>query len=105
MPVPTETLLRAHDLPVPTQTVLGWFGSIVTAPIDCVYLSKIGLNVVPPFSDFQTPPEALPTYKVRRLFSMTASMAATRPLITPGPIFRACRFEKRLESTLTESFC
>src|SRR3954464_6503594 len=100
MPVPTETLLRVHASPVPTQTVFGLLGSMVTAPMDCVYLSKTGLNVVPPFSDFQTPPEALPTYKVSRLFSITASMAETRPLMTPGPMLRATRLEKRLESAL-----
>ena len=48
--------------PVPTQTFFGFFGSIVTAPIDCTgCLSKTGLKVVPPSSDFQTPPLAAPT--------------------------------------------
>ena len=60
----------------PTQTVFGLLGSMVTAPIDCVYLSKTGLRVVPPFSDFQTPPEAVPTYNVSLPFSTTASIAA-----------------------------
>ena len=48
--------------PVPTQTVFGFFGSMAIAPIDCTgCLSKTGLNVVPPFIDFQTPPLAAPT--------------------------------------------
>ena len=52
---------------MPTQTVFGFFGSIVTAPIDCTgCLSKTGLNVVPPLTDFQTPPEAAPMKTVRR---------------------------------------
>src|ERR1700739_3635073 len=33
-PSPTETLLRVQASPVPTQTVFGFDGSIVTAPID-----------------------------------------------------------------------
>src|SRR5574341_561003 len=61
MPSPTDTLLRIHDSPVPTQTTLGFLGSIVTAPIDCTgWRSKTGLNVVPPFTDFHTPPLAAP---------------------------------------------
>ncbi len=62
MPLPTETELRVHDSPVPTQTVFGSFGSRDIAPIDCTgCLSNTGLNVVPPSSDFQMPPEAAPT--------------------------------------------
>ena len=62
MPSPTDTLLRIHDSPVPTQITLGFLGSIVTAPIDCTgCLSNTGLNVVPPFVDFHTPPLAAPT--------------------------------------------
>ena len=42
--------------------VFGFFGSMATAPIDCTgCLSKTGLKVVPPFTDFQTPPLAAPT--------------------------------------------
>src|SRR3989442_557524 len=45
-PSPIDTLLRIHDSPVPTQMTLGFFGSIVTAPIDWTgCLSKTGLNV------------------------------------------------------------
>src|SRR5579862_7223151 len=90
MPSPIETLLRVHDSPVPTQIVLGACGSIAIAPIDCaVCLSNTGLNVVPPFTDFQTPPLAAPMYTVRRSSSFTAVSAETRPLIAAEPIFRA----------------
>src|SRR6266446_4899408 len=79
-PSPTETLFRTHDSPVPTQTILEFVGSMATAPIDCTdSRSKTGLNVVPPFTDFQTPPLAEPTNTVSRPFSFTASTAATRP--------------------------
>jgi len=62
MPSPIDTLLRIHASPVPTHTTLGFFGSMVTAPIDCIGCrSKTGLNVVPPFTDFHTPPLAEPT--------------------------------------------
>jgi hypothetical protein len=61
MPSPTDTLLRTHDSPVPTQTVFGFFGSIRMSPIDGLYLSNTGLNLTPPSSDFHTPPAAAPT--------------------------------------------
>ena len=65
MPSPIETELRVHASPVPTQTFFGFFGSIAMAPIDCTgCLSKTGLNVVPPSTDFQTPPLAAPTKSV-----------------------------------------
>src|SRR5256885_4464768 len=90
MPSPTETLLRSQDSPVPTQTISGFEGSIATAPIDCTsWRSKTGLKVVPPFTDFQTPPLAEPTNIVSRPFRTTASRAAMRPLIVAEPMLRA----------------
>src|SRR3954465_4352325 len=72
------------------------------APIDCTgCLSKTGLKVVPPLTDFQTPPLAAPTYKVMRLPSCTASTAEMRPLIAAEPMLRAPRPEMVSESTLT----
>src|SRR5262245_58208652 len=88
MPSPTETLLRVHDSPVPTHTVFGRAWSIATAPIDWQYLSKTGLNVVPPSTDFHTPPPAEPTYSVRRSPSRP-SIAAMRPDMVAGPIARS----------------
>src|SRR6266851_9583562 len=105
MPSPIETLLRVHDSPVPAQIVFGFFGSIATAPIDCApALSNTGLNVVPPFVDFQTPPLAAPTYTVKRCPSCTASSAAMRPLIAADPMLRAPRPEMVSESTRTGVF-
>src|SRR4051812_13072813 len=87
-PSPTETLLRVHASPVPTQMTFGFVGSIVIAPIDCTSsLSNTGLYVVPPFMDFHPPPLAAPTYTVRRSPSWTAVTAATRPLIAALPMF------------------
>src|SRR5215468_9413464 len=90
MPSPIETEFRVHDSPVPTHTVSGWMGSMVTAPMDCTgILSKTGLKVVPPSSDFHTPPEAAPTYTVVLPWSLCAAIAATRPLIAAEPMLRA----------------
>src|ERR1041385_7463650 len=100
-PSPIDTLLRVQASPVPTQITFGFFGSIVTAPIDwTVCLSKTGLKVVPPFRDFQTPPLAEPTKIVKRCPSWTASTAAMRPLIVAEPMFRAPRPEMVSESNL-----
>src|SRR6202043_1560763 len=97
-----ETLLRVHDSPLPAQTVFGAFGSMEMAPIDCaVCLSNMGLKVVPPFTDFHTPPLAAPTYTVIRPFSLTAVRAAMRPLIVAEPMFRAPRPEIESESYFT----
>src|ERR1700678_2593830 len=102
MPSPIETLLRVQDSPVPTQIVLGVCGSIAIAPIDCdVCLSNTGLKVVPPFTDFQTPPLAAPMYTVSRLSSFTALSADTRPLIAADPMFRAPNPEIESESNFT----
>src|SRR5215831_15182438 len=105
MPSPIETLLRVQPSPVPTQTTFGFFESIAIAPIDCTAcLSNTGLYVVPPLTDFHTPPDAAPMYTVRRspfsTFSWTASIAATRPLIAAEPMLRAPRPEIVSESTL-----
>src|ERR1700722_6772440 len=101
MPSPIETLFRIHDSPVPTQMVLDEEGSIAMAPIDCTgCLSNTGLKVVPPFSDFQTPPLAEPTYIVSLPSTRTAARAATRPLICADPMLRATRPEIVSESTL-----
>src|SRR5580658_2851763 len=87
-----ETLFRIQLSPVPTQTILGLCASMVTAPMDCTSgLLKTGLKVVPPLTDFQTPPLAAPAKTVRRPLSLTAAMAAMRPLIAAEPMLRAGR--------------
>src|ERR1700722_1345592 len=89
-PSPTDTLLRTHDSPVPTQTVFVLEGSIATAPIDCTSSrSNPGLYVVPPFTDFHTPPLADPTNTVILPSCSTASRAAIRPLMVAEPMLRA----------------
>src|SRR6478736_6209956 len=102
MPSPTETELRVQDSPVPTQTVFALFGSSASEPIDCTgCLSNTGLNVVPPSSDFHTPPEAAPTNSVvRPSSSWRAAIAAIRPLIVAEPILRAPRPDTVAESNL-----
>src|SRR6266540_742488 len=90
IPSPTDTLLRTQLSPVPTHTVLAFVGSIATAPIDWTFwLSKTGLKVVPPSTDFQTPPLADPMTTVIRPLSSIALTAATRPLISAEPMLRA----------------
>src|SRR3954467_9065251 len=93
MPAPTEVELRVHPSPVPTQIVFGFDGSIAIAPIDCTgCLSNTGLNVVPPSSDFHTPPEAEPTSKVTLpSFSCRPVTAAMRPDMVAEPILRTPR--------------
>src|SRR5258708_14831372 len=88
-PSPPDTLFRVQASPVPTQTVFVFDGSIATAPIDCTSSrSNTGLNGVPPFTDFHTPPLAAPANRVMRPSSSTASTAAMRPLIVADPMFR-----------------
>src|SRR5437867_10449784 len=91
MPSPIETLLRAHDSPVPTQMFLEFFGSIAIAPMDCTGCSsKTGRKRVPPSSDFQMPPLAAPTKRViLPEGSFTPAIAEIRPLIVADPILRA----------------
>src|SRR5436189_5573564 len=102
MPVPIDTLFRVHASPVPAQIVFGACGSIATAPIDCAdSLSKTGLNVVPPFEDFQTPPLAAARYTVRRPSSLTATIAATRPVMAAERMVRAPRPEMVTDATVT----
>src|SRR5215470_15500478 len=90
MPSPTETELRVQPSPVPTQIVFGFDGSIVIAPIDCtVCLSNFGSKVVPPSSDFHTPPDAAPMNTTVLPASLYAATAAMRPLIVAEPMLRA----------------
>src|ERR1700730_10213818 len=98
-PSPTETLLRVQASPLPTQTVFEFDGSTATAPIDCTSSrSNTGLNVLPPFTDFQTPPRAAPPNTVGRLSPPPASAAAPRPLMVAEPMFRAGKPETVAES-------
>src|SRR6516164_9215419 len=75
-----------HGSPVPTHTVFGSVGATAMDPIAATgWSSKIGMNVVPPSVDFQTPPEAEPRYQV---FGSpgTPATAAMRPA-GAGPMY------------------
>src|SRR5437660_7266664 len=103
MPSPTDVELRVQGSPVPTQTVFELEGSMVTAPMDWTgFLSKTGLNVVPPSSDFQTPPLAAPTKRVVLPPWLRPATAETRPLIVADPMLRAESPERTPESTMGE---
>jgi len=61
MPFPMEMLLRTNVSPVPAQMTLGSDGAMASAPTDCAgWSSKIGCQLMPPSTYFQTPPEAAP---------------------------------------------
>src|SRR5467141_3327146 len=84
-----EAEFRVHASPVPTQTIFSFDGSRAMAPMDCTgCLSNTGLKVVPPSSDFQTPPLAAPTNTMVFPFSFRAATAAMRPLMAAEPMLR-----------------
>ena len=79
--------------PVPIHTVSGFDGSSVTQPIEYDgWPSKIGVQVVPPFSVFQTPPEPTVTYQTSRFCGWMA-MSLMRPDMMAGPMLRNARPE------------
>jgi len=87
-PLPQGDDCRFWGSPVPTQTRFGLVWSISIAPIELVgWSSKSGVNEVPWFSVFQTPPDAVPTKKTWGLASTTAS-SEIRPPMSAGPISR-----------------
>src|SRR5437660_4282638 len=91
-PSPQEELGRLFGSPVPTHTIDGSDGAIAMSPIvDTPSSSNIGSHVVPLLVVFQTPHEAVPTYKVFGLLSTTAK-SSMRPPIVAGPISRNSRF-------------
>src|SRR5690348_3377500 len=86
-PLPTDTLLRTQLSPVPAHTIFGLEGSIATAPTDSTSAaSNTGLNVVPPLTDFHTPPLADPAKNVSRPSWLIPVIAAMRPLIVADPM-------------------
>ena len=63
----------------------------------------MGSHFIPPEVDFQSPPEAVPTYITSGL-SFTTSIAVTRPDMPPGPMFLgAMFFTKSIENSCAES--
>src|SRR6185503_12410638 len=78
-PSPYDTDRCALFSPVPTQTTLGFFGSMATVPIEYdASLSNTGVQVVPAFVVFHTPPDATATYQMRLSRGWTA-MSEMRP--------------------------
>ena len=76
---------------MPTHTTNGFFGSRTIAPIEYdASLSKTGVQVVPAFTVFQTPPLATPTKYFAGFFGSTAK-PITRPEVNAGPIERKRR--------------
>src|ERR1041384_5099024 len=63
--------------------------------------SNIGLTVVAPLIDFQTPPLADPTNTAILPFSSTPSMAEIRPPMVAEPMFLATKPEMVPESYFT----
>src|ERR1043165_9784118 len=80
MPSPITSASRiAPASPVPAHPVVGLEGATASAPIACTgMLSDTGRNVDPLSDDFQTPPDAEPTYHVRASPG-TPVMAENRP--------------------------
>ena len=96
MPSPQATLLRTHSSPVPTQMMLGSFWKKATSPMEAEpYLSKMGSQVVPAFTDLKTPPEAEATRTWVKSLSR-ASKSEMRPTMLAGPMLRHCRCLIRL---------
>ena len=90
-----DTELRVQLSPVPTHITCLLVGSSAMAPIDFTgSLSKTGLKVVPPSSDFHTPPDAEPISKVTLPSgSWRPAMAAIRPDMVAEPMLRTPRPE------------
>src|SRR5713101_6799474 len=87
-PLPYETLRWLLFSPVPTQTVSGFFGSSTMQPIEYEpSRSKTGVQVVPAFRGFQTPPDAAATKECEGLLG-SAARPTTRPEVNAGPIER-----------------
>ena len=64
---------------------------MVTQPVEYeTWSSKMGLNVVPAFVVFHTPPEAVARYHTRLSLGSTAR-STMRPEIMAGPIWRSSR--------------
>src|SRR5438093_5258291 len=79
-PSPITSASRiAHASPVPAHTIAGLDDELASAPIACTgCLSNTGTKVLTLSMDFQTPPEALPTYQTRGLPG-PPTIAAIRP--------------------------
>ena len=87
-PLPQELLWRFAGSPVPTHTTDGSEGATAREPIeDTSSFWNCGIQVIPWFSVFQTPAEAVPTQNTFGSDSTTA-MSSMRPPMIAGPMFR-----------------
>src|ERR1043166_1966497 len=94
-PSPYPTLRWLLFSPVPTHTTSGFFGSTATVPIEYdAWASKTGVQVVPAFTVFHTPPECTATYQVLLSEGCTAT-SPIRPEGAAGPMFRSLSPAKR----------
>ena len=99
-PSPNDTLRWLLFSPVPTQTMLWLLGSISTQPIENEpWLSKTGVNVVPLFTVFHTPPELTATNHSLWLSGLTAK-SPIRPDRSAGPIERAFITEEKVDAEM-----
>src|SRR5438132_5875887 len=88
MPSPKWALRWLAFSPVPSQTTFEFFGSTATQQrVNDPPLSNTGVNVVPRFVVFQSPPKAVATYHVLGDFGSMA-MSCTRPVEIAGPMLR-----------------
>src|SRR5688572_23751904 len=100
MPSPYATTRWALFSPEPTQITLGFFGSMVIAPVaNDPSPSKIGVNVSPALTDFHTPPAAVATYHVFLSVGSTAT-SEMRPDTSAGPMDRNFRLPASVASLL-----
>src|SRR5439155_9425474 len=77
--------------PVPTQTTFGFLGSSTTHPIEYdPSPSNTGVQVVPAFVVFHTPPDPAAA-KYRDRSSGCTANPTTRPDVTAGPMSRGLR--------------
>src|SRR5687767_6890807 len=83
-PSPKAALRWLVFSPVPSQTTFESFGSTTTQQsVNDPPSSKIGAKVMPRFSVFHSPPNALATYHTLG-FLGSISTSATRPVARPG---------------------
>src|SRR5499427_9258855 len=87
-PSPNPTWRPPTFSPLPTHTISGWLGSMVTQPTEYdASFSNTGCQVVPAFVVFQRPPLPTATYQMSWSLGWMA-MSLTRPEVMAGPMFR-----------------
>src|SRR5262252_238309 len=87
-PSPNPTWRPPTFSPLPTHTISGWLGSMVTQPTEYeASFSNTGCQVVPAFVVFHRPPLPTATYQMSWSLGWMA-MSTTRPEVMAGPMFR-----------------